>query len=391
VADVENIAVNISEQIRREYATEVLSNVPPMRAEDLPHSYESITPEWLTAILCRGSPDAKVTSYSLGPPDDGTSNRRRIYITYNAIGKAADLPPTVFCKSSQKLTHRLLQGNIGLMQGEVSFYNQFRPMLDINAPTPIWVRYSPKTYNSIIMLVDLEAQGAQFCKHDTPITRQRTESQLSLLAELHGRYYGSPAVAQAPIMTFEQLFKTNDDWLGLMVSCDKGFGAAERVIPERLFRRRGDIWQATLKSAAIHGTLPRTFTHNDVHPRNWYISNDGRMGLADWQTFAKGHWGRDLAYTLSSGLVVEERRLWEKDLIRFYLDRFQAAGGPVVHFEDAWKYYRQHLLSALTWWTVTNAPPANAPSYFQPEDATLAFIGRMTTAIDDLDALESFD
>lgn len=380
-----------NDRIREEYLREVETKFIAKTADELPHSYETITVEWLTAVLCRDTPDAAVTGFSLGGVDDGTSNRRRIFLHYNQAGQAAHLPGTVFCKSSQKLVHRLQHANIGLVVGEVAFYSKYRSMFEIEAPTPIFARYDTTSFNSLIMLEDLDKRGAQFCTHETAITRDRIENQLSTLAQLHGRYYQTPEVADAKIMTLEGIFKATDRWLGLEIACDKGFGAAESVIPERLFRRRSDVWVPTLKAVDMQNALPLTFTHNDVHLRNWYLTNDGQMGLSDWQTFARGHWGFDLAYVISCALTIENRRLWERELISYYLDRLQQNGGPKVSFDDAWLLYRRHFLSALTWWTVTNAPPENGPEYYQPEAATLEFIGRMTTAIDDLDALDSFD
>ncbi|WP_158010695.1 phosphotransferase family protein [Tardibacter chloracetimidivorans] len=379
------------DRIRQSFQQEVESSFVARNIGELPHSYDTISTDWLTSILCRNTNGAVVADYSLGAPDDGTSNRRRIFLRYNAAGQAAGLPSTVFCKSSQKLVHRLQHANIGLVIGEVAFYSRYRPMFDIEAPNPIFAAYDPVSYNSIIMLEDLDERGAGFCNHETPITRGRIENQLSTLAQLHGRYYGTSEVADAKIMTLEGIFRATDRWLGLEVACDKGFAAAESVIPNRLFRRRAEVWEPTLKAVEMQNSLPLTFTHNDVHLRNWYITGEGRMGLSDWQTFARGHWGFDLAYLISCNLTVENRRLWESDLIRYYVEELREFGGPTVSFDDAFLLYRRHFLSALTWWTVTNAPPENGPEYYQPEDATLEFIGRMTTAIDDLDAMDSYD
>jgi hypothetical protein len=41
--------------------------------DDLPFTYEAITPRWLTAVLGREAPGAAVVSHRLGPPDSGTS------------------------------------------------------------------------------------------------------------------------------------------------------------------------------------------------------------------------------------------------------------------------------------------------------------------------------
>jgi len=385
----------LAEQITREYALEQKANRKAVAPDDIPISYEAITPEWLTHIVCKGHPGAKVTDFRLDVPDEGNTNRRRIFISHNDAGTAAGLPTSVFCKASQKLSNRLVLANIGLLQGEIAFYKKYRGLLNIEAPRCLFATYSPLTYNSIIMLDDLVRHGAEFCKHNTEMTRQRAESQMALLAELHGKFYESESVKTSGLPAFRDVFDNNDKWFGLKNCCNNGFLAAEAVIPSRLFRRYEEVWPATLKSAAMHGKLPSTFTHNDPHLRNWYIAADGKMGSCDWQTFATGHWSRDMAYTISTALTIENRRAWEQDLVRFYTDRLQEAGGPEVSFDEAWKYYRQQLFTSLAWWTLTLTPSSGgseeAPPDFQPQDATLAFIGRMTTAIDDVDALRSFD
>jgi len=387
--------IDLTEQITREYEIEQKNSRKAVNSEDIPISYEAITPEWLTHILCKQHPGAKVIDHQLDVPDDGNTNRRRIFIRYNDTGNALKLPTSVFCKALHKLANRLVDANLGLVQGEDTFYNKYRPLFDIEAPTCLFATYSRRTYNSIVILDDLVRHGAQFCKHNTDITRQRAENQMALLARMHGRFYDSASVRESGLVKFEDNFAFGDKWFGLEKCCNNGFLAAEAVIPVRLFRRSAEIWPATLKSAAMHGILPRTFTHNDVHLRNWYIAANGQMGLSDWQTFAIGHWGRDVAYTISTALTIENRRAWEQDLLRFYLEKLQAAGGPAISFNDGWKYYRQHLFAALKSWTVTMSPSSGKleekPPEFQPQDATLSFIGRMATAIDDLDALSSFD
>ena len=189
-----------------------------------------------------------------------------------------------------------------------------------------------------------------------------------------------------------------DTYLGLEAISKNGFRMSEAAIPARLFRREAEIWPATVKSAALHQQAPLTLTHNDVHLRNWYIAGSGQMGLADWQNFGKGHWSRDFAYTVSTSLTTKDRAAWEKELLRRYLDQLHAAGGAAIAFSEAWKLYRQSLFSALVWWTGTLGLPAaygkantETEDLIQPRDAQLALIGRMATAVDDLDALESFE
>ena len=73
-----------------------------------------------------------------------------------------------------------------------------------------------------------------------------------------------------------------------------------------------------------------------------------------------------------------------------YLDRLRAAGGPQISYATAFLAYRQQLLTALTWWTITLHPAPGMPD-MQPRDSTEEFIRRISTAMDDVDSLDSFD
>jgi aminoglycoside phosphotransferase (APT) family kinase protein len=87
---------------------------------------------------------------------------------------------------------------------------------------------------------------------------------------------------------------------------------------------------------ARHGQVSSTLIHSDVHLRNWYISPEGKMGLTDWQATCRGHWSRDLAYTIVCAVPVNVRRSVEKELIAYYLDRVGAYGGQPASFDEAW-------------------------------------------------------
>jgi len=384
---------SLIEQIQAEYERDQNNLRPAVRADDIPLSYELITSEWLTNILCKGYPGAKVISHALDKPDEGSTNRCRIFLTYNQAGKIAKLPRSVFCKATHGLANRVMLGVSDCVHGEVTFFNKLRPLVDIEAPKSFLATYNPHSFNSIIVLGDL-GKDTEFCKHTTKITRARAESQMTLLAKLHGRFYEGQDLdnALADVVTFEAYFHNlGDMW---KKCCSAGFHAAKEVIPPRLYARHAEVWPITMKSVEINKALPRTLTHGDVHLRNWYIASSGEMGLADWQVITKGHCLRDVAYAIATSLTVADRRAWEKELLRSYLDKLQAAGGDNIKFDDAWKYYRQHLFTVLAWWTFTLAPSAggfDAPEIVQPKDATLAFISRIATAMDDLDAFDSFN
>ncbi len=382
---------NLIEQITAAFTDDQhRRGIKVLRRSELPQCYEDISPEWLTDVLCNAHDGAEVRACELSPPDNGSSNRRKIRVEYNAAGTQAGLPTALFCKASHDLGNRIMLGVAGAAHAEVTFYNEIRPLLNIEAPQPYFARLDEHNYNSIILLKDLSTTGTEFCSHKTEMTRARAESQIRLLAELHGKGYQDPRIKQqlARFISWPQFFQ-NTCAFGMREGSEQGFLAAEAVIPPQLYRRAAEIWPATVASVEHHNQLPHTLAHGDVHLKNWYVAAHGEMGLSDWQCTTHAYWARDFAYTISTALRIEDRRVWERELLRLYLDRLHAAGGPAIGFDDAWTHYRQQLMSSLTWWTVTLTPAPGMPD-MQPRDITLEFIRRIATAIDDVDALSSF-
>lgn len=374
-------------QIQAAYERDQQSNFEALTADDLPLSFDTITDRWLTAVLCRNVPGAQVTAVEFGPVDTGSSNRRRIQITYNDAGTEAGLPTALFCKASHDLANRLVLGVSGGAFTEVHFYNELRPHLPIEAPVTHHAKFDPVSFNSMIMLGDLTGSVTEFCNHKTDMTLARAQSQMRLLGRMHGTSYSHPGLRREleKLPTWPVYFANTDNF-GMKSGSTNGFMAAEEVIPARLYRRHAEIWDRTLNSLKIHEHQPEFLSHGDVHLKNWYVAGDGEMGLSDWQCATRGHWSRDVAYTMSTALTVENRRAWERGLIAYYVEELAAAGGPKVSFDDAWNAYRQQLITALTWWTVTLTPPPGLPD-MQPRDITLEFIRRISTAMDDVDSL----
>lgn len=384
------MGTSIIDTIQAAYERDRERNAPAISDTDLPLSYDSITKQWLTRVLCKNVPAARVASFTLGPPDDGSSNRRTIQVQYNAAGLAAGLPTALFCKATHDLANRIVLGVSGGARGEVLFYRDIRPLLNIEAPQCYHARFDSDTFNSIILLGDISGEVTEFCTDETPMSRKRAESQIRLLAELHGRVYGDARLQKLilEIPTWPQFFHGTLGF-GMKDGSSKGFLSAESVIPPRFYRRFDEVWPATLAAVAAHEALPHTLAHGDVHLKNWYVAGNGEMGLADWQCCGRGQWSRDVAYTVSTALATEDRRAWERDLLQLYIESLRASGGPVIEFDDAWQHYRQQLISALTWWTVTLTPPEGLPD-MQPKRTSLEFIRRISTAIDDLDAMDTF-
>ncbi len=379
-------------RIRTHYERERAAGLVPRSREHIPLGYDTITPEWMTAVLEPSHAGIAVQGLRLDAVDEGTSSRRRIHLEYAdaAHARAAGWPASVFCKGSPALENRYILGMNNGIAAEVNFYAQVRPTLPIEAPVAYHANYDSDSFNSIIVMHDLGAE-VEFCRIDTPMNLARGRSQMDLLARLHGEFYANPAhyAALGGFNDWEDYFAATVDLAGFGPACARGFVMAEAVIPPRLYARREEVWPATLKSVAEHARLPRTLIHSDVHLKNWYVAANEVMGLNDWQCSCRGNGARDLAYAISTAFEPAERRHLEQDLLRHYLERLRVCGATPPSFEDCFRLYRRNLFNALAWWTGTLGQPPEAPK-MQPPETSLEFIRRMTTAIDDLDALDAF-
>ena len=377
------------EKVREIYLKELAQQPVASDINDLPVSYELISDDWLTKVLCAKVTKAQVVGHTLDSPDEGTSNRRRIFLTYNNAGSMAGLPASVFCKATQSLESRFLIGMNRSTEAESIFYNRIRPFLNIEAPVGLFAKVSTESLNSILIMKDM-AGGTTFCDHKTPMSLARARSQVELLATLHGAFYGHAEMQKLiePLQPFEEWCNLTEQTFGWSGARIRGFLAGHEVIPPRLYQRADEVDAATVRAMASHRSLPTTLVHSDTHLKNWYIAANGQMGLCDWQICVKGCGVRDLATTVSTALTVEDRRNWEMDLIKHYLVCLADAGATPLTFDQTLLIYRQQLLTSLANWTATLTPPPGSPD-MQPAETSLEFIQRMAQAIDDLDALDS--
>ncbi len=357
--------------------------------QDVPRSIDAVTTDWLSSVLCANAPDAHVTAFDLGPQTSGSTVRRRIDLRYNRSGLNADLPASVFAKSSPSFLNRIMLSFSRTIENEALFYRHIRPLLLLEAPVGYHSAYDLASGRSIHLLEDLVAtKAATFCSPKSDIDRAKAEDLIGVLAALHGRFYDRIDLrTQFPwLSTYPEWFRAGYEGFGLRRFHEQAMTEAADVIPADISRRRDDLWAAQMRSLETHARMPSTLIHNDVHLGNWYITQAGRMGLCDWQCVTIGNWARDFSYAVGATLTIEDRRNWEKDLLRLYLEKLRAAGGESIPFEMAWTLYRQQMIAALLMWTVTLCHSPWMPD-MQPRETSREMIRRLTTAMSDLDSI----
>ena len=380
-------AIKISGRV----AYERLARPKARQFNDVPCTPYAVTPEWLTAVLCNKTSGAIVTDVEVKAASAGTHERHQLRVSYNEEGRRAGLPVSIFTKSLPSIVTRMIGGFNGTARVEGSFFTQIRPQLEIEAPLCYHSAYDRKTFAAIHLLEDLVAtKSATFCNHNTRVTRAMADDMIDLLASLHGRFYGDPTLGERYrwLASYPRWFTIGAAKMGTEYYTQKAFDAAAHVIPAEVMARRSDVWPATMRALALHDSEPQGLIHSDVHIGNWYRTGAGQMGLCDWQCLSRGHWSRDFAYAVTASLTPEDRRSWERELLARYIDRFAERTGEKPNFDLSFQHYRQQIVHALAMWTITLCHSPLLPN-MQPEDTTLTMIERMTTAMADLDALDS--
>ena len=368
--------------------------VRPVRPTDLsqvPASPEHLTVDWLTAALCSRAPGARVTTFTLGGGSDGSTSRKALTISYNDAGTAAGLPTEVFTKATPKLTSRLITVPSGALFTEVQFYNTMQRDLTIETPVGYYAAMDEASGRSMFLLEDIaRTRGCTF--GDTTalyVDRAKAEDQMRLLATLHGTFWGSPRLTGdlSWMKTSLQFQLDCNAAIGFESRSLVGLKRAAEVVPSQLHDRGPDLWAAAMRSLESNIREPSTVLHSDVHLNNWYVTGEGRMGLCDWQLMTRGNWALDVAYALSAGLDVEDRRGWERELLARYLDALAAAGGKPPSFDEAFLAYRQQMFHGLIFWTYTLLVGKLQP--VQPEELVRILISRTAQAVVDLESLDS--
>lgn len=377
-------------------ALEKLTAYRAATRDDVPQSAEAMTPAWLTAVLCRDVPGAAVTDVELTGGSDGTTSRRALRVTYNGAGEAAGLPTRIFAKTTPFFRSRLQQASIAKPQCEVGFYNEIRPELDMEATAALHAAYDARTGRTVMLFEDIAAtRNVRFLNIFDEVTRDMAEDMVRLMASYHGPMWRDPRLSSGrypwlrSVLTFQHRLNSE---LPFEACNYTGMGRASASLSETLMRQKEAVWQAHMRSLEIccDPTTPQTLIHWDVHIGNWYLTPERRMGLTDWN-MNSGNWATDYAYAIATALTTEDRRAWERDLLRLYLEELGRWGVPdVPAFDDAWRAYRQQMFHGFMYWTFTLGIGALQPRMQLPPIA-LRNIERTGQALVDLESLQAVD
>lgn len=332
------------------------------RVRALPRTVADLDARFLSQIM-----GATVTSVSVIGGDAGTSSRARLALTGDGV------PDSVFVKLPAETAATRLMGEVGrLAQTETRFYRELAPRL-AGVPKSFGSVFDSVTGRFVLVLEDLAVDLCEFPDTLHPLTADQASQVVELLARLHATFWervpdwAYTASADAAALLTSPLLKTSSRRI-----------AEKTDIPVAHGRFIDDNYRAV---AALIDERPNTVTHGDAHPGNVYFRN-GEAGLLDWQAVRRGHPGRELAYTLVTGLAPADRRAHQRDLLDHYRQALARAGGPDLDRDELWDRYRTGALYAYVASLITAGMGG-----MQAEDIAMEGVRRAVAALDDLDTI----
>jgi aminoglycoside/choline kinase family phosphotransferase len=309
---------------------------------------EALTPDWLTAALTGGGHlrDTSVVDVTLRPLGTGQMcDSVRVTPSYDPPGAG---PATLVAKlPAADPTSRATAVAMRSYEKEVRFYQQLAPHLPVRTPAVYHADIEVASGSFVLLLEDMAParQGDQL----TGCTPAMAQVAVDELVRLHAPRWDDPALREL-------------DWLHPDPDADRSASVALLAMLWDGFRERyaadlpahvhqaGDVLFANMDAYLVPADDGRTIVHGDYRLDNLLFDatpGGTPVAVVDWQTCTVGPGAADVAYFVGAGLLEDDRRAVEADLVRRYHDALVAAGIAGYSFERFWRDYRHGTWAGL--------------------------------------------
>ena len=271
-------------------------------------------------------------------------------LRYSLTGRG--VPASVVVKlASEDPTSRATGMALRNYEREVKFYNEIASTVEVRAPKCHFAEWHAEAGDFVIVLEDMAPaeQGNQITGCD--IGRARTA--VAELARLHGPRWNDPTLWDVDWLQRRTESDGAAQLKGIYQMVKPGFLA---TFAESLERTAGDAGPALIDrlEQSLDGYVaakdePFTVTHGDYRLDNMlFASAAGGVACAvvDWQTPGHGNGIADLAYFIGAGLLPEDRRHHEWDLVDLYVAGVESYGHRLDR-EWVRTHYRREALSGV--------------------------------------------
>ncbi len=336
---------------------------------------EELTAAWLSAALGTGP----VEGFTVEPVGTGQmSESRRVDIDY--ASEADSGPPSVVLKTaSADETSRSTGISLGVYDREVRFYRELGPR--IGGPLPECHLATIDVDGLFTLLLEDVApaeQGDQIAGCGVGHARLAIRE----LAKLHAPVFADPQLGATPWLNQGNLLNQ-----GVLSQLLPAFleQYAERVSAEHAEVCRRFV--ASLDGWFSDRRPPLGLVHGDYRLDNMLFGAEDaprRFVAVDWQTVSWGPVMTDAAYFIGGSLLLEDRRLHEKTLVREYWEALHAHGVRGFEWEQCWEEYRRQVFLGIV---MTVAPAMIVQRTERGDEMFMASLARYAQQALDLDSL----
>lgn len=297
-----------------------------------------------------------------------------------------DCPETVFVKLAPvKPITRLFNNAMNLAGNEAEIYRRIGPELGDIVPHIFGAASDPGSGRAVIIMEDLAARGAQFGIVADGCSTDQAAAVAEALGTLHSRFQRSPRLERGGDLSFVTTPTPPAQVLGPYTwrTIRTVPDDYTDLVPDGFLAKAAFINTRRREVAALIESSSDTLIHGDTHLGNICFV-DNRPVFFDWQVSSKGPGLKDLTYFASLSLNTADRRAVDQDLVRIYLEAFNAGGDRALTFDEAWHNYRLFTFIGFIGAVFT----ANLGRRLQEVETTRASLARAIAALDDLETLD---
>jgi hypothetical protein len=305
-----------------------------MRAAD-------VTSDWLSTVL--GGDVGPITSDRIGDGHIGVNIRVSMPDAESALPRSVvvKLPATDETSLTTAATLRHYER-------ETRFYLDLASTVDIRVPACLHGEWDAATNDFVLVLEDMAParQGDQL----TGCSIEQARDAVSELAKLHGPRWSDPTLFEVDWIERDRGDESANGLAIMWHMLFPGFATTYRSHLDADEFELAERFGAVIAQWRSGRTGPKTVTHGDYRLDNMLFATPQGgppVTVVDWQTPAHGDPIADLSYFIGAGLLAEDRRAHEHELVDAYLE---ALGEYGIELDGAWVWeqYRREAFAGLT-------------------------------------------
>lgn len=313
-----------------------------------PRQISEVNIEWLHTVLTEKKvlTAQQITGFTHAPvPKQGmTSTAHIITLSYDPAPGCA--PEKVLAKFS--LDHPMVKEALGINRGferEVAFYHHFGADPGIPVPRCYAAEYDPVDNSCMLLLEYME----NTCERDV-FSGSPADVELAVghLAGLHAKWWDQPDALETVYP--QQVSFLLDLYIKKLTTALSNMQNLYRDQVGPTLISLLELWLPNAHLLEKHFQQgPKTLCHGDCH-RNQFLfplTETDPFCVIDWQLACQDHGPTDLAQIIVTGLLPEQRREQEVQLVETYHSLLVRQGVTDYSLEQTWTHYKLGMVKLM--------------------------------------------